>query len=121
VPKFVFVIMGLLALLVVAISFDHLEPSTDRQSPISAATLMPCLCVSFFDDTGLALSAQYAHDQRGIEGLVARGRAVALPDDVRLSVLMQKEDERQSRVKILSGSYIGEECWISTQFITRER
>jgi hypothetical protein len=88
------------------------------QKPSVAFTLAPSLCVTSLEDAGTVLAAYSVSDSTTLTDLVARGKAFSLAEGVQLHVLSR--GDRISRVRIESGTHIGERCWVPAQLIGDE-
>jgi hypothetical protein len=85
------------------------------QKPSVEFTLAPSLCAPSPEDAGSALAAYSMSDFTTLTDLVARGKAVSLPEGIQLHILSR--GDRISRVRIESGTHVGEHCWIPAGLI----
>ena len=88
------------------------------QKPSVEFTLAPSLCATSLEDAGTALAAYSVSDSTTLTDLVARGKAFSLAEGVQLHVVSR--GDRISRVRIESGTHIGERCWVPAQLIGDE-
>jgi hypothetical protein len=81
----------------------------------AASTQVFCLCATSLDDMGALLAAYSRGDFAGVIDLLARGKAISLAEGVDLHILSREIG--LARVRIESGTHIGEHCWISAGLI----
>ena len=74
-------------------------------------------CAPDLGDAGLAYRAWLSHDSQGMAALVTSGRVVLLER----RTIIRRERPNDTRIVVLSGPYIGYECWIPDQFFRSMR
>ena len=83
--------------------------------PAAAPMQIFCLCAASLDDMGALLAAYSRGDFAGVIDLLAQGKAISLAEGVDLHILSREIG--LARVRIESGTHIGEHCWISAGLI----
>lgn len=102
------ILFEVFALSVVITGFTARKPSVEF-------VLAPSLCATSPEDAGSVLAAYSMSDSTTLTDLVARGKAFSLAEGIQLHILSR--GDRISRVRIESGTHIGEHCWIPAGLI----
>jgi hypothetical protein len=100
------VLFSALMLVVLLIAYSATHADVDRETIVA----MDCYCGESESSTVMAYRAIQDGDLRAVLGLIDRQRIKALSHGDRAKVILT--DGKLARIRLLSGSKIGERCWI---------
>jgi hypothetical protein len=109
------VLFSVLMLVVLLIAYSATHAGPDALVDGEAVITIDCYCGESESSTVMAYRAIQDRDMRAVLGLIDRQRIKALSPGDRAKVLLTSG--KLARVRLLSGSQIGERCWIPASLL----